>query len=70
MIVRIVIVALVLLLVATRVRRWLRRHLPARSPGPAVEAARKCPDCGAYVIGSRPEPCARPDCRFRPLGRA
>jgi hypothetical protein len=30
-----------------------------------VESARKCPDCGAYVVGADPSPCARPDCRFR-----
>jgi hypothetical protein len=71
-IVRVLILLLVLALVASRIQRWLRQHLPARPPGPApaVEAARKCPDCGAYVVGSRPEPCARPDCRYRPIGGA
>jgi hypothetical protein len=42
------------------------RRLKAEPRGrPRVESARKCPDCGAYVVGSSPGPCARADCRFR-----
>lgn len=36
-----------------------------RKPGPAIEAARKCPECGAYVIGNDPAPCERGDCPQR-----
>jgi hypothetical protein len=29
---------------------------------PPIEAARKCPRCDAYVLGSEAGPCGRPDC--------
>ena len=36
-------------------------RLPERPKPPAVEKARKCPGCGAYMGGDRP--CATPGCR-------
>jgi hypothetical protein len=36
-----------------------------RKPGPAIEAARKCPECATYVVGREPLPCKRPDCPYR-----
>jgi hypothetical protein len=40
---------------------------PRRKRGsePAIEAARKCPECGSYVIGSAPAPCDRAGCPYR-----
>jgi hypothetical protein len=63
MIVRAAVLLLLLLVVLVALGRWRRiAHRPAPPP---IEAARRCPDCDAYVIGPRPEPCARPGCRFR-----
>ncbi len=42
-----------------------RRRVTRRSGRSSIEATRPCPDCGAYVLARHPEPCARPDCRFR-----
>jgi hypothetical protein len=64
MIVRLALLLLALLLVLAMLGRW-RRRVGRRPPAPPIEAARRCPDCDAYVVGSRPDPCARPDCRFR-----
>jgi hypothetical protein len=64
MIVRAALLLLALLLVLAVLGRW-RRRVGRDSARPRVEAARRCPDCDAYVFGPRPEPCGRPDCRFR-----
>ncbi len=40
-------------------------RVPPGPAKPAVQAARKCPLCDAYVLGTNPSPCARDDCRFR-----
>lgn len=29
-----------------------------------IEAARPCPECGVYVVGTHPSPCTRPDCFY------
>jgi hypothetical protein len=63
--IRIVLVFLVVVLILGWIGKWRLPRVPQRRPGPAVQSARKCPDCDAYVLGSHPEPCARPDCRFR-----
>ena len=65
MIVRLAVILLLAIAIASVISRWRRPRVGARRPGTLVQAAWKCPDCGAYVFGSRPEPCARPDCRFR-----
>ena len=65
MIVRLAVILLVAVAIASLIGRWRRPRVGARRPGAAVQAAWKCPDCGAYVFGSQPEPCARPECRFR-----
>ena len=57
------LVAVVLLL--AMIGKWTTPRVPPRRSGPTVELARKCPDCDAYVLGSRPTPCERADCRFR-----
>jgi hypothetical protein len=64
MIVRLAVLLLGLLLVAAVIGRW-RRRVGRAAPPPPIEAADRCPDCGAYVVAARPGPCARPDCRFR-----
>jgi hypothetical protein len=64
MIVRLALLLLVLMLVLALLGRW-RRRIGRRPAPPPIEAARRCPDCDAYVFGLRPEPCARADCRFR-----
>jgi hypothetical protein len=63
MIVRAALVLLALLVVVAALGRW--RRIASRPGPPPIESARRCPDCEAYVFGPRPEPCARPDCRFR-----
>jgi hypothetical protein len=68
MIVRVAVLTLVLLLVLSVVARWRALRAPARRGGPVVQAAHKCPGCGAYVFGSQPDPCDRDDCRYRRPG--
>lgn len=54
-----VLVLAALALLAGMLRR--RFAPPSRRPrGPVIEAAQKCPSCGAYVLAGAP--CARPDC--------
>jgi hypothetical protein len=64
MILRILIVLVAVLLLVRLVGRWFRIDTPRRE-APRVEVASKCPDCGAYVLGSAPGPCARAECRYR-----
>jgi hypothetical protein len=66
-IVRILVLAAVVLLILRLIGKWRQLTAP-RPPGPMVEAARKCPDCGTYVLGSDPEPCGRADCPSRRAG--
>ncbi len=59
---------LLLLIVTYLALRLVGRWRPLKSPppaGPAVQASRKCPQCGTYVVGASPEPCDRADCSFR-----
>jgi len=63
MIVRAALLLLLLLIVLAAIGRW--RRIGQRPAPPRIESARRCPDCDAYVFGPRPEPCERPDCRFR-----
>jgi hypothetical protein len=49
---------LILVIVALRLlARW--RRLTSRPRGGAIEAARKCPDCGAWVMAGEPCPCQK-----------
>jgi hypothetical protein len=43
-----------------------RPKVPPGPTRPAVQSARKCPDCGSYVLGTDPVPCERADCPYRP----
>lgn len=55
--------ALLVLLALLALAGMIARRLgpPARKTRrPAIEAARKCAACGAYVLAGAP--CARPDC--------
>ena len=63
MIVRMALLLLIVVLVLAVLGKWRRLELPRRRSRPAVEAARKCPSCGAYVLASEPVPCER--CRAR-----
>ena len=63
MIARVLLVLVLGYLLVRVVRQW--RALQRQRGGPKVEAARKCPDCGAYVVGARSEACVRDGCRFR-----
>lgn len=65
MILRLLLLLVIVLLVLNLLGRW---RLPKPRSRQAIEPAKKCPDCGAYVLGSPPEPCALPDCRFRTAG--
>jgi len=64
MIVRLALLLLAVILVLGVVKRLGKRRVGRPPAPPPIEAARRCPDCDAYVVGDRPEPCARPDCRF------
>lgn len=64
MIVRFAVLLLALLIVAAMISRW-RKRLGRSAPPRPIEAADRCPDCGAYVVTARPGPCDRPGCRFR-----
>jgi len=65
MIGRIILLTIAVALILAFIGKLRFPKLPRRPEGKSIEPARKCPDCGAYVVGSLPEPCARPDCRFR-----
>jgi hypothetical protein len=61
MMVKAALLFLLAMLVLGLFGRWSRKTPPRDK----VELARKCPDCGAYVLGTTPEPCARPGCPIR-----
>jgi len=65
MMVKAALLFLVAMLVLGMFGRWSRGRTPRDTPKDRIEPARKCPDCGAYVLGARPEPCARADCPMR-----
>ena len=65
MIGRAIMLLLAVVLFFALIGKWATPRVPRGRSRPAVESARKCPDCGAYVLGSRPTPCERADCRFR-----
>jgi hypothetical protein len=54
-------VLLLLLAVAIVMAMIGRLRLPKPPRRPAVQSARKCPNCGAYVVGDGP--CTSPECR-------
>ena len=56
-------VVLLLLAVVLLLAILGKLRLPKRTERPAVQAARKCPDCGAYVVAG--QPCTTPGCRSR-----
>jgi hypothetical protein len=60
MIGRAVLLVIAVGLLMAMIGRWRLPKPPAR---PAVQSARKCPDCGAYVVGDGP--CTTPGCRSR-----
>ena len=57
MIVRAALLLLLLVLAVRVIGRW--RRLAAKPQGGAIEAARKCPGCGAYVLAGETCPCTR-----------
>jgi hypothetical protein len=63
MIVKAALIFLAAMLVLGVFGRWSRLRRP-RDSG-RVQSAQKCPDCGAYLLGASPEPCARADCPSR-----
>lgn len=60
MLTRLALLVLLFLLAMKLVDGW-RKRVEAGKAAPRVEAARKCPACGAYVLGDRPCTCGRPD---------
>lgn len=48
------------LLVGMTVRAVFPRQPTPKRPGPRIQTARKCPDCGAYRLGDGA--CPTPDC--------
>ena len=65
MIGRAVILLIAVSLLVAMIGKLRAPRVPPGPAKPAVQAARKCPVCDAYVLGSNPSPCARDDCRFR-----
>jgi hypothetical protein len=55
MIVRAALILLLALVALRLLGRW--RRLAPRAKGGAIEAARKCPACGAYVLAGQTCPC-------------
>jgi len=64
MIFKVVTLFLAFILVVGMIGKLVSPRQP-RKPGPAIEAARKCPECGTYVIGAAPAPCDRASCPHR-----
>jgi hypothetical protein len=61
--VKAVLLFLIVIAVLGMFGKWrLPKQLPRGPRRPAVEAARKCPVCGAYGVGEARAPCTRPDC--------
>jgi hypothetical protein len=56
-IVRAALVLLLAILALRLLARW--RRLSAKPKGGAIEAASKCPRCGAYVLAGETCPCTR-----------
>lgn len=56
------LLVLVAILVVAILGRWGARPRPKVRRGSSLEPARKCPTCGSYVLGRRPEPCGRAEC--------
>lgn len=55
MISKLVLLLTAAVIVAGAVGKWRK---PGAAGGNAIEPARKCPDCGAYLIGSARCPCS------------
>lgn len=54
-------------LLANAARKWIGpKAVPPKARTPAVETARKCSECGSYLIG--PGPCPDPECPSRSRG--
>jgi hypothetical protein len=54
-------IAIVVLAVALLLAMIGKLRLPKAPGRPAVQSARKCPACGAYMVGDGP--CTTPGCR-------
>jgi hypothetical protein len=57
MIVRLLLLLLIVVAVLALLGRWGRPRVPPKDRSTAVEAARKCPDCGAWVLAGERCPC-------------
>ena len=51
---KIALLLLAVVILAGAIAKWRRPDAPKRN---AIEPARKCPECGAYVVGPGPCPC-------------
>ncbi len=65
MMIKAVLLFLVVMLLLGMFGKWRLPKIAPRKRGTAIEPARKCSLCGAYIVGSTPEPCARSDCPAR-----
>lgn len=63
--IRAVLLFLVIIAILAMIGKWRLPNLPRRRSGTAIQAARKCPTCGAYNVGDPATPCERPDCPSR-----
>jgi hypothetical protein len=64
MIFKVVTLFLAFILLVGMIGKFIAPRRP-RGSEPAIEAARKCPECGSYVIGAAPAPCDRDTCPHR-----
>lgn len=65
MILRVVLIFLIVIAVLGMIGK-LRWPMPRHERDERVtKAGHRCPDCNSFVVEPAPEPCGRPDCRFR-----
>lgn len=63
MIVKAMTVLLLAFVLMSLASRYIRPRVPPKPRGPAIETARKCPGCGAYMVEGGG--CTTPDCPSR-----
>lgn len=60
-----VLLFLIFLLALGLVGKWRRPRVPPKASGPAIQSARKCATCDAYLVGAVKAACGRADCPQR-----
>ena len=55
---KIALLLLAVLILAGAIAKWRRPEAPKRN---AIEPARKCAECGTFIVGAGPCPCLAAD---------